>query len=141
MAFEITQEVNPAPEQIQILSDGLVKYNQSKVGATVHRPLAFFLRDDKGSIIGGVHGNYSEGGWLYISALWVSDQARSNGYGSRLMESAEREAITHGCTNAYLDTFSFQAPEFYKKLGYVVFGELEDFPPGHKRIFLRKKLF
>jgi len=70
----------------------------------------------------------------------VSDRVRGSSYGTRLMEHIEREAIARGCTDAYLDTFSFQAPEFYKRLGYEVFGELEDFPVGHSRIFLRKRL-
>jgi hypothetical protein len=42
--------------------------------------------------------------------------------------------------HAYLDTFSFQAPDFYKKLGYEVFGELQDFPHGHQRYFMKKRL-
>jgi len=53
---------------------------------------------------------------------------------------AEDEARHRGAKNAYLDTFSFQAPDFYKKHGYRVFGELQDFPPGHQRHFLTKRL-
>ena len=56
------------------------------------------------------------------------------------MAAIEGEGARHGSTNVYLNTFSFEAPEFYKKLGYTVFAELEDFPPGHKRMFLRKQL-
>ena len=56
------------------------------------------------------------------------------------MEMIEAEAARHGSINVYLNTFTFEAPEFYKKLGYTVFAELKDFPPGHSRLFLRKTL-
>ncbi len=141
MDYEITLEENAAEEEIEILSTGLMEYNRSKVGGRPKAPMTFFLRDGEGRIAGGVHGNYSDSsGWLYVSLLWVSEGARGGGHGSRLLQSIEREASKRGCTDAYLDTFSFQAPEFYKRLGYVVFGELEDFPKGHSRIFLRKRL-
>jgi hypothetical protein len=55
------------------------------------------------------------------------------------MGCAEGRAVERGCHSAWVDTFSFQAPGFYRKLGYEVFGEL-DYPPEHKRFFLRKRL-
>lgn len=140
MKYEITFEENPADEEIQILGEGIEQYTESKFGSRGNKPLTFFLRDDVGSIVGGVHGNYGEWGWLYISTLWVSERVRGSGYGTLLMQHIEGAAIKDGCTNAYLDTFSFQAPEFYQKLGYTIFAELEDFPAGHSRCFLRKRL-
>ncbi|MBA3240400.1 MAG: GNAT family N-acetyltransferase [Acidobacteria bacterium] len=141
MGYEISFEENAGDEEIQILADGIIEYTRLKIGPGQGVPLTFFVRDDEGAVGGGVHGNYSSrSGWLYVRVLWVSDRVRGSGYGTRLMEHIEREAIARGCTDAYLDTFSFQAPEFYKRLGYVVFGELEDFPVGHSRIFLRKRL-
>lgn len=147
MEYKITFERDPAAAEIQILSAGINEFTKNKLGFTrspngdgKNTPLAFFLRGAAGEVVGGVYGNYSAFGWLYVSTLWVSDLVRGGGYGTRLMQLIEREAIENGCANAYLDTFSFQALEFYKKLGYTVFGELEDFPPGHRRCFLRKKL-
>ena len=138
--YTITFEENPAQQDVQILGEGIDQHTQSKFPIRSSKQLVFFLRDEEGTIVGGVHGKYGSFGWLYVSALWVSEQVRDNGYGTELMDYIEQEAIKNGCTNAYLDTFSFQAPEFYKKLGYKVFGELEDFPTGHSRFFLRKKL-
>ena len=140
MKYEITFEENPADEKLQILSEGIDQYTQSKIGGNGNIQLTFFLRDEEGLIVGGVHGNYSKFGWLYISALWVSEKLRGHDYGTQLMLHIERKAIKAGCINAYLDTFSFQAPGFYEKLGYARFGELEDFPAGHSRIFYRKRL-
>jgi N-acetylglutamate synthase-like GNAT family acetyltransferase len=72
--------------------------------------------------------------------MWIKDELRGRGYGHRLLTLAEHEARQRGAKNAYLDTFSFQAPDFYKQHGYQVFGELPDFPPGHQRYFLTKQL-
>jgi len=72
--------------------------------------------------------------------MWVKEELRGRGYGHRLLTMAEEEARQRGAKNAYLDTFGFQAPDFYKQHGYQVFGELEDFPAGHRRYFLRKQL-
>lgn len=140
MNYKISQAENPATEELQILWDGLTRHAAPQLGDDANTPLTFFLRDADGVIVGGVHGNYSKVGWLYISTLWVSDDVRKEGYGTKLMQQMEEAAMAAGCTNVYLDTFSFQAPEFYKKLGYTVFGVLEDFPVGHSRIFLHKHL-
>lgn len=102
-------------------------------------PLLLTLKDEVGEFAGGLSGNLSYG-WLFVDLLWVSEPARAQGYGKSLMEAAEETARAHGCRSAWLDTFSFQALAFYQKLGYVVFGELDDFPPGQRRYFLRKQL-
>jgi GNAT superfamily N-acetyltransferase len=140
MTYSIIFDGNPADEKLRILGEGIEQHIESKFQNRINKQLAFFLQDEKGAIVGGVHGKYGSWGWLYISTLWVSEDVRGGGYGRRLMNYIEQEAIKNGCINAYTDTFSFQAPEFYKKLGYTVFGELEDFPAGYSRFFLRKNL-
>jgi GNAT superfamily N-acetyltransferase len=89
--------------------------------------------------VGGVLGEVYWG-WFYLDLLWVKEELRGRGYGHRLLEIAEDEARKRGAKHVYLDTFSFQAPDFYERHGYQVFGELEDFPTGHQRYFLRKDL-
>jgi ribosomal protein S18 acetylase RimI-like enzyme len=70
----------------------------------------------------------------------VADEFRGKGYGSKVMQAAEKEARRRGVKNVYLDSFSFQAPGFYKKLGYREFGKLKNFPAGHSRSWLTKAL-
>jgi GNAT superfamily N-acetyltransferase len=138
MTYTIAREVNPSPVDIDELERRLDEYTEELFGLRTRTHIAFFVRDETGEIVGGVNGNYGSFHWLYINALWVRADLRGLGYGSQLIKQIEDEAIEHGCQNAFLNTMSFQAPEFYKKLGYTVFGELEDFPAGHSRIWLRK---
>jgi N-acetylglutamate synthase-like GNAT family acetyltransferase len=138
--YSISIEEDVGTEEIEILRDRIDQHTQSIFRDRISKQLTFFLRDEDRTIVGGVHGKCGSFGWLYVASLWVSEQTRGNGFGTGLMNCIEQEAIKNGCLNAYLDTFSFQAPEFYQKLGYKIFGELEDFPIGHARLFLRKTL-
>ncbi len=78
--------------------------------------------------------------WMFVELLAVEDAFRRRGLGRRLMEAAEKKASDKGFTGIWLDTFSFQAPEFYRDLGYTGFGRLDDHPPGQSRHFLYKRL-
>lgn len=98
-----------------------------------------FIKSDDGTIVGGLLGA-SWWGWLYISVVWVHDDLQGKGFGTQLMQMAEDEASKRKCHSVVLDTHDFQALPFYQKLGYVIFGELEDFPPGHFRYYLKKRL-
>ena len=75
-----------------------------------------------------------------MSILWVTEPLRGRGYGRQLLEAAEQYAIERGCTQAWLTTFSFQAPEFYPRFGYQSFGVLEGHPTGHRHHFFQKRL-
>ena len=101
--------------------------------------LCFVLKNPDGAVRGGVIGaTYWD--WLYVNLMWIKDELRSQGFGRQLLEFAEEKARQRGAKQAYLDTFSFQAPEFYQKQGYQIFGELTDFPVGHTRYFMKKML-
>ena len=89
--------------------------------------------------MGGLTG-YIWGGWLHLNFVWVMEALRRQGYGSQLMDAAEAFAAERGAFAATLETHSFQAPEFYAKRGYAIFGQLDDYPPGHTKLFLRKRL-
>jgi ribosomal protein S18 acetylase RimI-like enzyme len=134
----ITVEDNPNLEDIQSAIANLVEYNHTHVEKENFQPFAIFIRDANNKILGALISK-THWGWLFISHLWVSESLRNQGYGRQLMLKAEAEAQNRGCHHIYLDTFSFQALDFYEKLGYQIFGVLEDFPPGHKRYFLQKR--
>ena len=140
VSHKITLEENASAEDRAIVGKGIAQFGEALFSGTSVTDVAVFVRDDAGTVLGGVVGNYGSFGWLWVDALWVGEELRGQGYGTRLMKMIEAEAARHGAANVYLNTFSFQAPAFYEKLGYTVFAELEDFPPGHSRLFLRKKL-
>jgi GNAT superfamily N-acetyltransferase len=117
---------------------GLRDYNVATAGKFDHRPLTVTVRE-RGKIVGGLAGE-TFWGWMFVSLLWVSDAHRGHGYGSALMDTAEKEACSRGVRNVYLDTFSFQAPGFYQKLGYREFARLDEFPAGQRRIWMTKAL-
>ena len=136
--LRIGVEDAPRDADVEVLPNGLEAFNDSRwPGHQPWRPLAVFAREGE-SIVAGLAGEtYS--GWLFIRYLWVSEALRRNGIGRDLMNGAEARALERACHSAWVDTFSFQAPGFYPRLVYAVFGEL-DYPPGHKRIFLPKRL-
>ena len=80
------------------------------------------------------------GNWLCIHYLFVAEQLRKMGIGSDLLAAAEKEAKQRGCKNAFVDTFSFQAPEFYKKHGYKEVFSLNEYPYTGKRHYYTKEL-
>jgi len=137
LKIEIAEE--PKPDETELIVQQLIQFNTRCAGEGNFQQLAIFLRDSDENIVGGLVGStYWQ--WLYVDVFWINESYRGKGYGDSLLTAAEQEAVKRGCQYAYLDTFSFQAPEFYQKCGYVVFGELSDFPKGHSRFFLRKVL-
>ena len=122
-----------------VIGQGIREYNIQQAGEPNEKHLCFVLYAPDQSIAGGIIGE-THWDWFFIILMWVKEGLRGRGYGQRLLTLAEDEARQRGARHAYLDTFSFQAPDFYKKYGYQVFGALEDFPPGHQRYYLTKEL-
>lgn len=129
------------PEQAvwKIIGQGIDHYNTEKAGDSKPQRICFAVQGPDQEIAGGVVAAvYWD--WLFIDLMWIEEDLRGHGYGSRLLALVEDEARQRGARNAYLDTCSFQAPDFYQKRGYRLFGELTDFPRGHQRYFLTKQL-
>ena len=100
---------------------------------------ALRLRDESsGEVVGGLFGRKYYG-WLFVELLFVPEQGRRQGLGSQMLAKAEAFARSKGCVGVWLDTFSFQAPDFYAKLGYERFGVLDDYPKGSTRVFYQKR--
>jgi GNAT superfamily N-acetyltransferase len=129
----------PGDVDLSAISDGLTGFNAEDVGPSGRRPLSVLIRDDEGRTVGGMSG-YTGWGWLFTQWLFVPERLRGQGMASRLLETAEKEAMVRGCHGAWIDTFNPQALRAYQRRGYAIFGELPDFPLGRTRYFLRKPL-
>ncbi|MGH7859779.1 MAG: GNAT family N-acetyltransferase [Candidatus Binatia bacterium] len=121
------------------LQNAIDSFNMDVTGRRDWSPLAVFLRDRNGSLVGGVTGDVWAG-WLHVKVLWVDEPLRRQGYGGRLLAEAEAIARERGCVAVHLETFSFQAPDFYRRHGYEEFGRLDGYPEGHAQFYFRKRL-
>ena len=121
------------------MSRGLLAFNEARLGPAREVKVSLFARASDGRVVGGLLGHH-RWTWLYVHRLWVEAPWRGRGIGGQLLARAEALGIAAGCRHAALETFSFQAPSFYERRGYVVYGTLTDFPPGHAQLFLRKPL-
>jgi GNAT superfamily N-acetyltransferase len=139
--FEFTVE-NCDRKSTKKIIDGIIEYNLSKVSATNHisTPLEFTVKNEKGTEIGGILAELGYWNELEIKVLWVEESYRKKGIGTLLLKYAEKTAKEKGADISILDTFDFQAENFYLKNGYEPIGEIKDFPKGHRRIYLSKKL-
>ena len=137
MEFQVTDKIKKEDEEI--IYNGLLEYNLARIEDKNPKDLGIFMQDDKGNKIAGLIGN-THGNWLSIKYLWVSKELRSQSIGSRLLKQAEETAKERGCKYSFLDTFSFQAPEFYKKYGYKEVFALGNYPVTGKRYYYTKTL-
>lgn len=117
---------------------GLIEYNRQKAGPSKWHTVAVVINDSRGKVLGGLTG-WTGWGWMYVELFWLPEELRRQGHGRKLMALAEEEARKRGCIGMYLNTASFQAPDFYPKLGFKPYGVVEDFPPGHKTYYLVKR--
>jgi GNAT superfamily N-acetyltransferase len=138
-APDLLIENDPDPRDLDFLEDQINAYNVAVTGIVDWYPLASFVRDEHRQIVAGINGGMW-GGYLEIKNLWVREDRRGQGLGRQLLLAAEQEARARGCTQVLLDTHDFQAPEFYKKLGYSVFGVFEGIGGQYNRYYLRKTL-
>ena len=137
--MNIALEPDATPEDRKVLTDGLNEYNKTHAAPDDYEALNIFVRDNEGRIIGGLTGE-TFWRWLHIGILWLDEGIRKQNIGEKLVRMAEEEAIGRGCFGAFVNTISFQAPDFYIKQGYEQWGEIADQPPGHRRIFFQKRL-
>jgi GNAT superfamily N-acetyltransferase len=137
--YNITLEAEPKDGDINAVVMGLAEFNRLQTGAAMPEYLLATVRDEEGTLVGGLLGAFYLG-WLQIHSVWLPDDLRGQGIGSKLMAVAEKEAVRRGCARVFLETFSFQALPFYEKCGYSIFSRLPDFPPGGARYALTKNL-
>ena len=138
MTLRITIPDTPSDDHRDAILAPLRAYNISQAGDPRIRSVAILLTDDEGNHVGGVWGKIGYD-WLFVEFLAVPERYRGNHFGTMLMQEAEKIARADGCIGIWLDTFEFQARGFYEKIGFEVFGTLEDHPMGFSRFFLRKR--
>ncbi|MFM9697976.1 GNAT family N-acetyltransferase [Streptomyces europaeiscabiei] len=103
-------------------------------------PLQVWALNEAGELVGGLAG-HTWATWLHVTYLWVDERHRGAGLGSYLLSTAELTASRdRGCRSVRLETWDFQAPEFYKRLGYEVVCVIPDYPPGITEYTLTKKI-
>lgn len=131
-------ELNDDPEVVKAMQKSLVEHVEKFVGPSTFKELTLTVRDSQGELIGGLNGQ-SNWQWLFVKMVWVKEDYRYKGLGTTLLKAAEIEARRRNLSGVWLDTFSFQSPDFYKKHGYAEFGKIDNYPFGHTRHFFVKR--
>jgi GNAT superfamily N-acetyltransferase len=136
----LTLTDDPPEEAERRISDELDHFNERRTGVVHSHPLAVLITTQGSSDVrGGLIGRTSLG-LLFVDLVFVPDELRGHGIGARLMRDAEAEAVRRGCSQAVLFTIAFQAPDFYRRLGYREFGRTDSDNPDHARVFMKKDL-
>ncbi|KOR90324.1 GNAT family N-acetyltransferase [Paenibacillus solani] len=117
----------------------LIEYNSAQVPNGIYEEVNLCMKNDNGEIIAGLNSAVCWN-WMEIDILWVEENNRKNGLGKRLLVEAEKIARSKKCTFIKLNTFSFQAPEFYKKYGYKEIAIIENAPLGSNHYYFKKDL-
>ena len=139
--MKITQQWNQ--EDSDYIRKKVIEHNLSKLPDEVKHPvknISYVLRDEENRILGGITGTIF---WyhLHIDFLWVDESLRGEGYGKELLAKIEDFARENNCKLIQLDTFSFQAPNFYQKFGYEVVGIIKEHPTiENQQYYLSKRL-
>jgi GNAT superfamily N-acetyltransferase len=139
---EPTVVLTDAPDHsdIDVIGQGLAAFNDSQTGIKDRRLLAVLVKDASGKTVGGISGRSSLG-LLFLGLVYLPEPLRGGGLGSRLLAMAEEEGRRRGRKSAVLYPIGFQAPEFYKRHGWRVFGEIACDPPDTSRVFMTKELY
>lgn len=136
--LELVIDADLLEQQDKIVRDGIVNFNTPFTGTKPER-YSIYVKDNESKIIGGAI-VFAHANSIYVDVLWVNEKHRGLGIGAELLRSVEAEAIKRGIPASTLDTFSFQAEEFYLKQGYQHLGAIKNYLGGHDRIYLRKQL-
>jgi len=129
----------PRANDVGFLEGQINSYNLETTGIRDGCLLSIFVRSGATEIVAGIYG-WTWGECCEIRYLWVHEALRGQGWGKRLLVAAEEEAQKRGCRQVVLDTHSFQAPDFYQRLGYEIVGIVDNYPQGYQKYYLRKQL-
>ncbi|MET3846508.1 GNAT family N-acetyltransferase [Paenibacillus sp. OAE614] len=136
---EISKIRRGTADEANYVRNKLIEFNSKQVPNGIYEEMNLCIKDEKEHIIAGINSVICWN-WMEIDILWVDDEHRGSGHGKRLLEEAEEIARSKQCTFIKLNTFSFQAPEFYKKYGYKEMAVIENAPLGSKHYYFIKEL-
>ena len=140
MAYRILEAT---PRELKALDQAITDFNVKVIPelprAEIHR-LNFSVKNDPGELLAGVQAYWVNWGILHVELIYVFEPYRHQGIASNLLRHVEQIAKQNKCHLAHLDTFDFQAKDFYLKHDYSVFGILENAPKGHSRYYMKKEL-
>ena len=136
-ALEITVHDQPEAGDARVVDGGLDASNGAAFDDV--RPLACFLRDAAGAVLGGAVGR-RWGECAELQQLWVRPDLRRQGLGAQLVRAFEQQAAARGCVRVYLETFSFQAPRLYRSLGYEMRHTIAGYGPGIQKHWMLHEL-
>lgn len=136
--YKVVVDYVPTEADNAVVREGIIAFNESILGER-DKAFSIFLKNDLGKVFGGIQAFLGTES-VYIDVLWVKENLQKQGYGKKLLDAVEQEAIKNGCVFSLVDTWDFQAEAFYMKNGYERIGELKNYWLDHSKIFLRKNL-
>lgn len=141
VSCKVSVTLDPPQDIADSLFQGIRQHNiDSDYGQQLLKgKFAALVHNDTGALVGGAY-CLQKGNWVYIEYLWVDKPARGLGLGIKLVEAVIAEAHERQCAGIHLVTFTYQALDFYKNRGFQEFARIEDYPPGHARVYLRMDL-
>lgn len=139
MQLRIQVNAPAKPDEISAVDTGLKNYNNSSSTIDNVKPLHVIATGDDGKVNGGAIGR-TWGECCELQLFWVDAEFRGRGTGTLIMDSFEQEALERDCKLIYLDTFTFQAPIFYKERGYTEVSRITGFTGGEEKIYMQKRI-
>ena len=139
MSYQIVIDESPASDDVRFVHRGLVQHNVARSAITDGRDLAVFVRNTAGELLGGICA-WTWGSCMEVEYAWLDERVRGSGIGREIIQKLEETAAARGCTVSVVDTYSFQAPNFYHKMGYEVIAEIDGYPDDVKKFILRKEI-
>lgn len=127
----------PDDGEVEAVFDILSRAAERQRPGADYRSYGFLLKDDAGAVVGGLTG-YALYEWMFVQYLSVAETLRGEGLGHALVDAAEAWGREQGYGGMWLETFEFQSPDFYRKLGFSEFGAIDNHPAGSRRIFFQK---
>lgn len=135
--IEYTIDQNPKPEDDKVLREGIVNFNKEVIKEKASH-FNVFAKANSQIIGGALVWEHSDA--FYIDVLWLNESYRKKGIGTKIISMIETMALDKGILKIFVDTYEFQAQEFYQKHGFNSIGIIPEYLLGYDRVFLRKDI-